>query len=140
MDFEVLYRLIRKYEGLRLKAYFCPAGILTIGYGTTGPLVHLDSVWTKEQAEVTMRADAAKCIDSVLKLSPNVRGTTLMALADFVYNLGSNRYKNSTLRKKVNAEDLVGAKREINKWVYGGSKILPGLVSRRSEEASLIIF
>jgi lysozyme len=140
MNFEPLYRLIRKYEGLRLKAYFCPAGVLTIGYGTTGPQVSVDSVWTKEQAEQAMRLDAAKCIAAVLKYSPKVSGSTLMALADFVYNLGENRYKNSTLRRKVESDDLEGAKREINKWVYAGHRKLPGLIARRAEEASMLIF
>lgn len=140
MELEALYRLIRKYEGLRLKAYYCPAGVLTIGYGTTGPSVLLDSVWTKEQAESAMRSDAMKCVKAVLRNSPDVKGPTLCALADFVYNLGEGRYRNSTLRRKVNAQDLEGTKSELLKWVYGGGKVLPGLVARRKEEASLIIF
>lgn len=133
-----LYALIRRFEGLRLKAYFCPAGVLTCGYGTTGPDIKRDTVWTKEQSEVRMQADAAKFIAAAKKLCPGQFGDNRAALADFAYNLGATRLAGSTLRRKINAGDIEGAKIELGKWVRGGGRILPGLVLRRAVEASML--
>lgn len=135
---DALYDLIRRFEGLRLKAYLCPAGVLTCGYGTTGPDIKKDTVWTKEQAESRMRADAGRFISATQKLCPSAHGSTLAALADFAYNLGATRLAGSTLRKKFNAGDIDGACVELGKWVRGGGRILPGLVMRRKVEADLL--
>jgi lysozyme len=57
---------------------------------------------------------------------------------DFVYNLGAGRLRSSTLRKKIQADDRAGAKKELAKWVMGGGRVLPGLVKRRMTECALI--
>lgn len=134
----ILQSLIKKYEGLRLKAYLCPAGVPTIGYGSTGPDIHLGMKWTVEQAESRMGEDSRKYLAATVALSPSLQGEELEAIADFVYNLGATRYKGSTLRKKINAGDFVGAQIELKKWVRGGGRVLPGLVLRRNEEASYL--
>jgi lysozyme len=59
-------------------------------------------------------------------------------LADFAYNLGATRLAGSTLRRKINAGDLQGARVELRKWVRAGGRILPGLVLRREAEAALL--
>jgi lysozyme len=123
---------------LRLKAYFCPAGVLTCGYGTTGPDIKLNTVWTKEYAEARMRMDARKFALGAKKLCPNATSMQLCALADFSYNLGLGRLKNSTLRRVFNAGDIDRAKKELLKWNKGGGKVLKGLKLRREAEARLI--
>ena len=133
-----LYNLIRRFEGLRLKAYYCPAGVLTCGYGTTGPDINIGTVWTKEQAELRMIKDADGYIAGALKLCPGLEGNNLASIADFAYNLGLTRLAGSTLRRKINAGDIQGAKEEIVKWVRGGGRILPGLVLRRNVEADML--
>lgn len=134
-----LYELIRRFEGLRLKPYLCPAGIPTVGYGHTGPEVTLQSPpMTPAIAERVMQEDAEKHAMLALKLSPNLEGDRLAAIADFLYNLGPTRYKASTLRRKVNACEWLDAKDELEKWVWGGGKKLPGLVARRAAEAALL--
>jgi lysozyme len=133
-----LLALIRRFEGLRLKAYYCPAGVLTCGYGSTGPDIKPDTVWTKEEAEARMLSDAALFTSAAKKLCPGQSGDNLAALADFAYNLGATRLAGSTLRRKINAGDLQGAKVELRKWVRAGGRILPGLVLRREAEGALL--
>lgn len=135
---ETLLELIRRFEGLRLRAYFCPAGVLTCGYGSTGPDIKPDTTWTKEQAEARMSSDASRFASAARKLCPGQVGDNLAALADFAYNLGATRLAGSTLRRKINAGDIEGAKVELRKWVRGGGKVLPGLVLRRDVEARLL--
>lgn len=133
-----LHMLIRRFEGLRLRAYTCPAGVLTCGYGSTGPDINPDTVWTKEQAEMRMSSDAALYLSATRKFCPGQADDNLAALADFAYNLGCTRLKGSTLRRKINAGDMAGARIELAKWVRGGGRILPGLVARRAAEAALL--
>ena len=135
---DALLGLIRRFEGLRLRAYYCPAGVLTCGYGSTGPDITPATVWTKEQAEARMSSDAERFARSARTLCPGQVGDNLAALADFAYNLGATRLAGSTLRRKINAGDVEGAKVELRKWVRGGGKVLPGLVVRREAEAALL--
>lgn len=130
--------MIRRFEGLRLKAYVCPAGVLTCGYGSTGPDIKSDTAWTKEQAETRMSSDAAVFVSATRKLCPGLVDDSCAAIADFAYNLGATRLAGSTLRRKLNAGDLEGARHELRKWVRGGGRVLPGLVLRREAEATLL--
>lgn len=139
--YEPLYKLIRKFEGLRLKPYRCPAGVPTIGYGHTGPEVTMQSrPITPAFAEALMQEDAEKFVRAAGKLSPVLWLEPMKhaAIADFCFNLGVGRYKASTLRRRVNAQDWEGAAEELQKWVWGGGKKLPGLVARRKAEAELL--
>lgn len=137
-DLTPLYELIRKFEGLRLKAYYCPAGVLTCGYGSTGPDIKLNTVWTKEYAEKRMRADALRFAKGALALCPDANTRQLCGLADFAYNLGLGRLRSSTLRRVFNAGDIEAAKREMLRWNKGGGKVLRGLTIRRQADASLL--
>ena len=142
-DYEILYTLIRKYEGLRLISYLCPAGVWTCGYGSTGPDVVKGVVWTRDYAENRMRADASIFIKGVLKLEPILADPKnryrLCACASFSYNLGLTRFAGSTMRKLIHNGHWAEAATECKKWTRGGGKILPGLVLRRNEEAGLLL-
>lgn len=133
-----LLELIRRFEGLRLKAYLCPAGVLTCGYGSTGPDITPATVWTEYQAETRMRRDADRFATAAKNLCISLEGDGLAAIADFAYNLGATRLAGSTLRRKINAGDMIGAQAELRKWVRGGGRVLPGLVLRRAAESSLM--
>lgn len=135
---EALYALIRRFEGLRLKAYLCPAGVWTVGFGSTGADVKPGVSWTREQAEARMQQDADRFVSAAHKLCPGQTGDNLAALADFAYNLGATRLAGSTLRRKINNGDIEGARVELKKWVRGGGRILPGLVLRRNTEAAML--
>lgn len=135
-----LLQLIRAFEGCRLRAYVCPAGVWTIGWGATGPGIQRGVEWDQITADARLKHDAAKYVAMALKLSPVLAAypDKLAAIADFCYNLGPARYKASTLRRKVNAQDWDGAACELGKWVWGGGRKLPGLVKRRAAEAALL--
>ena len=139
MDLEPLYELIREFEGLRLKPYLCPAGVLTIGYGTTGEGVVAGVSWTLEQCEDRMKRDVQKFVLGTIGLCPNLVNddNKLCAISDFAYNLGLGALRTSTLRKKILAEDWPGARVELMRWTKGGGQTLPGLVKRRMAECSL---
>lgn len=139
---DALLALIRKFEGLRLKPYRCPAGVPTIGYGHTGPDVRMNMPPISEQAaEVLLLQDAGVFHRAAGKLSPILwleGDARHSAIADFCYNLGTTRYKASTLKRRIDAGDWQGATEELHKWVWGGGKKLPGLVARRAAEARLL--
>lgn len=132
------YKLIKHYEGLRLKAYQCAAGVWTIGYGHTAKVKKSDTI-TEYEADRLLQEDVKESynvVNSVVKV-PMTQGQ-FDAMTSFVFNLGSGAFKASTLLKKVNREDYVGASQEFSRWVFAGNKKLPGLVKRR--EAERIMF
>lgn len=135
----LLLELIMKFEGCRLVPYLCPAGVWTCGWGSTGADVFPGSPWTQEYADMRMRQDALHFARETLRLCPNLTGARLNAIADFAYNLGLGRLKNSTLRRKILAGDWSAAARELLKWVNGGGRVLPGLVRRRNTEAGILL-
>ena len=138
---QLLEPLLLKFEGLRTKAYYCPAGKLTIGVGHTGPEVLLHSEWSREKCLAVMRMDAEQFLLGTIALCPTLTHSPaqLAAIADFSFNLGLGRLKASTLRRKLNAGDIQGAVRELRKWVNGGGKKLPGLVLRREVDIALLL-
>lgn len=136
--------LIKKYEGLSLKPYLDAVGIATIGYGNTyypnGKNVLMgDKPITKLQAEQMLEhvanVDFASKVEEYVV--PEISQNMFDALVSFVYNVGAANFKSSTLLKKVNAMDYVGAKEEFKKWNKAGGKVLAGLTKRRAEEAEL---
>lgn len=62
----------------------------------------------------------------------------LAAIVDFTFNLGAGRLQTSTLRRRVNQRDWAAAATELRRWVYGGGKVLPGLVARREAEIAWV--
>lgn len=138
MNLYRLYILIKKFEGCRLMPYYCPAGVLTCGWGSTGHDVFPGRPWTQEYADARLEMDAARFSKATLLLCPTLADDSLAAIADFAYNLGIGRLKASTLRRKLNDGDIEGAKQELGKWVRGGGRVLPGLVARRAAEAALL--
>jgi GH24 family phage-related lysozyme (muramidase) len=138
MDLAALHVLIKRFEGCKLMPYYCPAGVLTCGWGSTGPDVFPGRAWTQEYADSRMLMDAQKFARGTLALCPSLTGQRLSAVADFSYNLGLGRLKSSTLRKKINASEWDSVPVELRKWVNGGGRKLPGLVFRREAEIGLL--
>ncbi|WP_407043775.1 lysozyme, partial [Candidatus Liberibacter solanacearum] len=95
--------------------------IWTIGYGHTGNDVFKDLVITEQKEESLLKQDVSKTLTQVFKASPiliNSGDSRISAIGDFVFNLGIGWYRNSTLRKCVDAEDWMNASHEICKWVF----------------------
>jgi lysozyme len=138
---DVTEALCKRWEGLRLKPYLCPAGVATIGYGTTvypnGVRVTLlDPPVTAEHAKRLLRWDIEhRRLPAILRLCPGIdRAGRLGAIGDFAYNLGDGRLKTSTLRKKINAGLWEDVPAELRKWTLAAGKRLRGLVLRREDE------
>jgi lysozyme len=138
--------LIKAFEGCRLRAYECPAGIPTIGYGTTfypnGQPVQMKDEISEQQAEAYLANDCedlSKDVERLVKVSLNQNQKD--ALISFCYNLGVGAFTRSTLLKKLNQGDYQGAAAEFPRWdkaiVDGVKQSLPGLVRRRAEEKAL---
>ena len=130
-------KLICDFEGFRAKAYYCPAGVVTIGYGTTLN-VKMGMKVTKAEAERLLRRDLVRFQACVTK-SVNVPLTQGQydALVSLCYNIGEGAFRKSTLLKLLNQKRYDAACRQFDRWTKGGGKVLPGLVRRRAAEAAL---
>ena len=125
-------------EGWRSGAYKDCAGIPTIGYGSTGPNIHMGLVWTEAQASARLlrdMGDAIACVNACVTVS--LSQSQFDALVDFVYNAGRGAFRGSTLLRKLNAGDYSGACAEFGNWVHAGGAVVGGLVSRREAEAEM---
>ena len=139
--------LIKKYEGVRLNAYLDAAGVWTIGYGHTLNVKSTDVI-DKAQAEEFLRADLAIAERALNKTRLQLNQNQFDALVSFIFNVGVGRPKShpkgpsgflgSTLlikaRRDVNDPTI---RKEFERWIYAGGKVLNGLVRRRREEAEL---
>lgn len=134
---EKAYSLIRQFEGQRLTAYRCPAGIWTIGYGHTSGVVPGMAI-TKEQAEEFLMRDIETAENIVNAECRNLRQCQFDALVSFVLNVGGGNFRKSTLLKKikVNPNDY-SIMDEFLRWVYAKGVVLPGLQKRRLAEMRL---
>lgn len=134
--------LIKQYEGLRLSAYLCPAGVWTIGYGHTGTDVYPGLIVTGRRAEELLEQDLGKFEAAVLRLvKVPLTQNQFDALVSFAFNVGVSALERSTLLKYTNQRKHALAAGEFLKWnkatVNGKKQILLGLVRRRKEESDL---
>lgn len=135
--------IIKEFEGFRATAYLCPAGVWTVGYGTTrisGKLVKKGTKVTTEEADVLLEEDLKTFEDGVNRLvSVELTQNQFDALVSFVYNLGVGSLQKSTLLKRVNAGLFEEAADEFLKWDKANGKKLPGLTRRRKAECELFL-
>lgn len=132
-------QFIKRFEGLRLDAYLCSAGVPTIGYGHTKGVKIGDKI-TQEQADTFLREDLEPCeraVDELVKV-PLTQGQG-DALASFIFNLGRGAFSSSTLLKWLNRGDYEGAAGQFERWCRAGGKVLPGLLKRRHAEAAMFL-
>ena len=141
--------LAKRFEGFERKAkrgieitavpYICPAGFWTIGYGHLCDPKHPPI--TEAEAEVYLARDLRTALAATLRYCPVLATEPegrLTAIVDFTFNLGAGRLQTSTLRRRINQRDWPGVSRELRRWIYGGGRVLPGLVTRRDAEARLL--
>ena len=132
--------LIAKYEGCRLDAYKCPAGVWTIGYGHTAGVKEGDRLPSQESAKELLKKDLEKyggyvndCVRKGLITFP-LNQNQFDALTSFCYNCG-----NGNLQKLVSGRDAATVAEKLLLYNKGGGKVLPGLVRRREEEKALFL-
>lgn len=141
-DLEILIKLIKDSEGCKLSAYQCPAGVWTIGYGCTGTDIKKGLVWTQAQADAELNILAHDVLRKAMKASPSLviaPANKLIAIADFIFNLGIGNYTKSTLKKYIDQSNWLAASGEIKKWDKAGGVALKGLTIRRKKESELLL-
>lgn len=134
--------LIKKFEGVRLKSYICPAGVLTIGYGHTGSDVYPNQQITEEEAEQLLRKDTESAQQTVSSfVTAKINQNEYDALVSFTFNVGPTAFVNSTLLRLLNhGADRKIVAGEFGRWVKAGSdQPVPGLVRRRDAEKTLFL-
>jgi len=135
--------IIKKFEGLKLKAYLCPAGLPTIGYGNTryedGSTVKLGEQISIDRADKLLMHTVSQFEKQVKEMvRKDITENQLGALTSFAFNVGIGNFQLSTLRRLVNANPSNAAIRlEFMKWNKAGGKVLNGLTRRRQAEADL---
>lgn len=132
--FEGFHR-VPKANPVRAHPYICPAGYWTIGYGHLCEPTHPPI--TETEAEVYLARDLQTALAATLRYCPVLAAEPegrLSAIVDFTFNLGAGRLQTSTLRRRINQRDWSEAAIQLRKWVYGGGKVLPGLLIRREVE------
>lgn len=139
-------RLIKPFEGLArvgdddlVYPYTCAAGYPTQGWGIVVPSLNVPPI-TRAMADAILGREVPRYMADALAASPVLarHPHRLAAITSFVFNLGAARYRASTLRRRVDAEDWGAARTEIMRWTRGGGRVLRGLVRRREAEAALL--
>lgn len=127
--------LIRHFEGCRLDAYLCPAGVWTIGYGHTFGVKQGDVI-DQEAAEALLIEDLEEFEGYVTAFCKcSLEQHQFDALVSWVFNLGPGNFESSTLLRRLNDGDLGAVPDEIRRWNKAGGRVLDGLVRRREAEA-----
>lgn len=152
MNLALAEALCRRFEGFRSKPYLCPAGVPTIGYGSTyypdGRRVSLNDAAISEPVAraMLMHELLHTFAPGVVRQCPGLLALAirnddwgkLNAIVDWAYNLGVGRLQTSTLRRKINAQDWDGVREQLMRWTRANGQVLRGLVLRRQAEATLI--
>ena len=131
--------MVKEFEGFRSEPYKCPAGVWTIGYGTTQGITK-DTVPITEEAASRMLEDDLDLIASVVsKYLPELRPNQVDAVLSFVYNVGLDAFSRSGLCNAIrkNPDNFEVIRREFMRWIHAKGEVLPGLVKRRKAEADL---
>jgi lysozyme len=137
--FEGFHRVPKFDLERRAHPYICPAGFWTIGYGHLCKPDHPPI--TQKEAERYLADDLQTALSATLRYCPVLATEPdgrLAAIVDFTFNLGAGRLQASALRRRINQRDWAAAAMELRRWVYGGGRVLPGLVARRSAEEALL--
>jgi lysozyme len=130
--------MLKSFEGFSACKYQDPAGYWTIGYGHLIKSGESFTCISEAQATQLLLGDvssAEQCVRSNVRVSLN--GNQFSALVDFTYNLGCGSLASSTLLKEVNARNFGAVCGQLERWVYAGGQVLPGLVRRRQAECQL---
>jgi len=135
--------IIKHFEGWSDTPYLCPANRWTIAYGSTwdirgNPVTADHPRITEKQGEALLRKEVHHIENAIRRLiKVPLTENQFSALCSWGFNVGSGNVQNSTLRMKLNRNDVEGASDEFRKWRKAGGKILKGLVVRRQAEQQL---
>ncbi len=129
--------LVKKFEGCKLEAYQCAAGVWTIGYGSTRGVAKGDT-WSQEKADMMLEDELQEYGEHVEELvTMPLSQNQFDALTSWTFNLGPTNLANSTLLKVLNAGEYEDVPAQIKRWNKANGDVLEGLVRRREAEALL---
>ena len=129
--------IIKHFEGCELKAYRCPANVLTIGYGVTKGVTEGMEI-TQQEADEMLAGELVEYAGYINEMvDVPLEQNQFDALVSWIYNLGPTNFKNSTLLTVLNQKRYEDAPEQIKRWNKAGGKVLDGLVKRREAEALL---
>ena len=129
--------LVKHFEGCKLEAYLCPAGVPTIGFGCTTD-VRLGDTINQQMADFMLLRDLARFEKGVERLvHVDITENQFSALVSFAFNLGLGNLGNSTLLKMINAGSPEAAAVQFTRWNRANGKVLEGLTRRRIAEQKL---
>jgi lysozyme len=137
--------LIKEFEGFSAAPYLCPAGVWTIGYGSTRYPDHsrvqpTDKPVTESEAVAILAATLTDYETGVLNLvEVDMTQNQFDALVSFAYNLGLQNLKTSTLLRFMNNGQYAHVAEQFARWNKAAGKVLPGLVRRRAAERDLFL-
>ena len=138
--------LIKEFEGCKLQAYKCPAGVWTIGIGSTryangSKVKEGDKLRDEAEADELLKATLATFTHAVnTAIHPPMTQNEFDALVCLCYNIGATGFATSTLVSKLNAgEPKIEASRQFFRWNKAGGKEMAGLTRRRTAEAKLFL-
>lgn len=131
--------LIKSSEGCRLKAYRCQAGILTIGYGHTGPDVFEGQEITQEEANTLLKLDLARFEAAVNKHCNTINQCQFDACVSLCYNIGPGAFAKSSVVRLHNEVKYGDAAQAFMLWNKAGGKVSRGLQARRAKESALYL-
>jgi lysozyme len=136
-------QMIAEFEGYRAQSYRCPANVLTVGYGHTGPDVREGMTITREHAEALLDSDMAVCDAAVRRVCPTATEHQRWAMVSLAFNIGVNGFAGSTVARLHARGDYAGAARAFTMWnkatVNGRLQELPGLTRRRAAETAFYL-
>ncbi|MTC33442.1 glycoside hydrolase family protein [Providencia alcalifaciens] len=132
--------MVTEFEGYDPKPYRDVVGVLTVCYGHTGSDIIPTKTYTKAECKALLEKDlaiVAKAVNPLIKV--NIPDYTRAALYSFTYNVGTGAFSRSTLLKKLNAGDHIGACNELKRWIYAGGVKWKGLMTRREVEEAVCL-
>lgn len=138
-------KLVKDSEGCKLKAYLCPAGKWTIGYGHTGPDVYKGLVITQARAEELFQQDVESRSQVLMKylLGTHINEEQFSAMLSLMFNIGNENFRTSTVLARHLRGDFAGAAEAFLMWnkitVDGKKVVSDGLVTRRKAEKALYL-
>ena len=129
--------LVMLYEGVVLRTYADPINKITACVGHTGPELRMGQRYTRQQCEDMLYGDLLKHTAALDCIKRPMTDNQKAAFLSFAFNVGNKAFCDSTLARKANAGDMLGACAELSRWTRAGGRELPGLVKRRAAEREL---
>lgn len=137
-------KLLKELEGFRAIPYYCPADVLTVGWGHTGKDIVKNMHYTKEECEILFNKDTKRFCEDIKKLlTCELNNNQFSALVCFVYNVGTSAFRKSALLRRLNNKEIpnIVARSEFPRWrwktIHGKKEEDQGLKNRRISELAL---